>query len=338
MSKLLIFSAGGFTMFNDFTEFYENISDLVGYYPGWLTAITAAVHLFFAVFCLKSRNAGTISRIFWICVIIMFPFFGIVAYLLLSVLPSSLVSKKENPLQIRSMLKKGALWGTIGAGAAGAVVGMILNKANHTSDASILGLDCALLGWVISCVVDFFQSRRTDNRFVRMGVYDDTGSFLIEPAGEIFGVKHYREKSVCTENEGALEVQFVRRALLKSLLSMGAGEAVTDSYDGRDYCTSSYTDTALNFAGKPIDAIDVKYIGSGITKYIISVSETIGEGDEAENVMVDRTLYRHRYNISGIIMRCVSLLAVAITLFSPLFGKCHGAVTKLFDDILSNFL
>ncbi|MBQ1464469.1 MAG: PLDc N-terminal domain-containing protein [Ruminococcus sp.] len=325
-------------MITEFTKLFTYFTEMAADFPWWVTLVTIAIHLFFVIFCWKSGNPGTISRIFWICIIIMFPFAGILAYLLLSRLPASILSKRENSVQVRSMVKNGALLGIIVAGVIGLIVGNIYNKANDLTEDTILGLDFALLAWAITCVVDHFQSCKTENRFVRMGVYNDDGNFLVEPAGEIFGVKHYREIQVCSDNEKALEVQFVRRALVKSLLSVGAEGAVNDNYDGRDYCTSSYTDSELTFAGKPIDAIDVKYIGGGITKYTISVSETKGTGDDAEKVIVDRNLYRHRYNISGLIMRCVSLLAVVITLFSPLFVKCHGAITNVLEDLLSNFI
>lgn len=323
-------------MFDNFNNFFNGYHNLSECYPWWAMTIIYVIHIIAVVVCMKMNNKddkyktshNTLHSNLWLVLIIIFPFAGIIGYILLSIIPYNIWRKteKKEPFFLSCMIYKRTWIFTIAA----IIVGGIFSRV---FDGSKINFSFAipLSVWTLITFVDFLKNYIGKSLFVTLSDFLNPSKDLIEKE-KIFGASHFAEKE--TDTEPAMwgeEARMVRSAVNQIMPDgiipenskdfTGSVEIVIDCKKKvKDY---RYCGNSIGFKKIHADVYEAKYIGFGVTRYINAVWDS-----SDKNKCIDKVIYRATPCIKTVLMRSFILFLFVYVLCSP---KTSEILSKIFE-------
>lgn len=311
-------------MFSDLNSIigWYQLAELFSKMSTQLTAVYIALPVIALIVCFAmdrqdlrtpeaSLSHNTIHTAVWLCIILMFPVVGALAYFLCSVLPYFLWTRKSNsvadtPYPYTCKLKRWQLFGVVGFGVIGILIG------NFSSQTDIKwAYDLSFICYLVIMMVDWYQS--VHRKAIYLQMHSDSAT-LVESetilnsynVGKRF---EFGELGLNSRDMKQLQRELIREIGDKIFSEMryepqlqNVSSEFLHNFAGKDSmemmpisCTYTICHTEMQWRYVDVDVMDSSYLGKGVTEYtVLSWEEksTNKKGKEKMTPHFKKTIYR----------------------------------------------
>ncbi|MCM1507904.1 MAG: hypothetical protein NC177_12350 [Ruminococcus flavefaciens] len=340
---------------NYILECYNNFR--VGY-PWWVTMIFAVLHIITVIVCIAmnnhdkstervSKSHNSLHCSFWVIMILGFPVIGILLYILFSFIPYKIWNKKAKdrrafPLAFKISKASWILY-TL-SGVAGVISGAVVKESVSGSAGTFLTYAVPLSSWIISTVFNLNKNYLGKYLFISLHDSDKPTSDMTEEK-RIFGNLHFAEEDTKKEPEIFGVESLLARKAADSIISDGIMPVKSPSdffsstgrvsgYDKNGNTIDKnykYHGNNRDFETSVSDVYEVKYIGRGVTRYVMAFWS---EDDNGNLKCIDRVRYRVSLPLKFVLMRSFILLFIVWALFSSNAGDIICNIVTFINNII----
>lgn len=342
---------------------FECYNSLRAEYPWWLTMIFVVLHIIAVLFCVImnnhdnnqekiSKSHNSLHCSFWLTMIIGFPFLGILLYFLFSFIPYQIWKKKsinaDNfPFTCKIPKMSWAL-NTI-AGGVGIITGIILKELYFDSESLFLCYAIPMSMWIITTIFDLNKNYLGKYLFISLADSDESDSDEIVPElseeESIFGNSHFAE--IDTKKDP--EIFGIESLLARKAADTLVPDGIMSIKSSGDILNSTGMVSGCNEKGKIIyksykchgnkkdfetsnsDVYEIKYIGRGVTRYIMAFW---AKNDDDSLMCIDRVRYRVASPLKFVLMRSFIIFFIIWTLFSTNAADISCNIVTFINSII----
>ena len=312
--------------------------------PAWMKIVYIAFPVLALIICLaldggnltapkEKQSRNTLHTAVWLCIIMIFPVFGAIGYLLASVLIGKIwhSSKKTENLPYNCNVNPQHLSRVVLAGCIGFGIGKIAElfaEAFGTQPPEIAySYELAFLCWAVLTAVEWKRC------FFRHAVYFRVTSLLdtTEPGEMILDIPTER---ICPGMTIYRDEAGLCRKIADRLFSSFPDVSKLMNQTGNERSAMCeyhvmYTETEWRKSGA--DVMDAEYLGQGITKYRVMLWKKSPDENIPEYPFQEVAVYRAVPRTGGFFAGMLVLQFVMLTLFSPWASVMHEMTIAFFE-------
>ncbi len=310
---------------------FSDLDSIIGWYrlaeffskmSAQLTAVYIALPVIALIVCFAmdrkdlrtpevSLSHNTIHTAVWLCIILMFPVVGALAYFLCSVLPYFLWKRKSNsvadtPYPYTCKLKRWQLFGVVALGA----IGISLKDFSSQTDIE-WAYDLSFICWLVAMMIDWYQS--VHRKAIYLQVFSDSAtvaeSETILDSYNVGKRLEFGELGLDSKDMKRLQRELTRKIGDKIFSEMKyepqlqnvSGE-FSCNFAGKDStemmpisCIYTICHTEMQWRYVNVDVMDSSYLGKGVTEYTVLSWKEKSPDEEGEENMTPhfkKTIYR----------------------------------------------
>lgn len=337
-------------MIMDIGELYEFYRSFFLNYSGIVREIFVLVmivlHGGFVKYCLSANkndsvkvkeklSHNTVNTAFWVMVILLIPFIGILLYIFCSIRVYSRWKKNfpdaiSFPMSYK--LYERQLQCLIFIGVVGKIADFVTNELN--GKAYSLCFQMPFMLWVVMSAYDLAKAYRNRDIYIGLMNGESEEGHVYKQGKSIMGRKHMIEENADRDVKFRGRTSVEVRAAADSIIS-DFGE-LTETDQGvvnvkKRTVKFQVMHAEKYFGGDNRDVVDARYIGRGITRYVRMKWSTDENGEES---CTDYVVFRISPKIRFVLIRSAITLFAVLTLFSHLFRMIHTGVMTFIDGII----
>ncbi|MEE5993264.1 MAG: PLDc N-terminal domain-containing protein [Oscillospiraceae bacterium] len=223
------------------------------------------------------HSHNSIHTMVWLCIILMFPVIGAVAYWIGSFIPYFVLSKKHSfdngkPYPYTIPLKKWQLAGVILT----CIIGMLIGKE--------WTYGIPFFGWVVMVVIDWYQSLYRKAIYLQVSSKEDR----LEKGETILNVEVERSIDIAYDNYTTMKI--IREMADNVFAEMSTGATLQGKSGKIVHHAVTYhykvVQTEMLWREAERDVIEANYMGKGITKYTVLL------WNDNDIPFMERSIYR----------------------------------------------